>query len=219
MKKFIVTTIVIFLMFLTVSCKNSKNPYIEKEDEDSDIEYIADDDGDTGNSGDTGNTGNTGNIGDADDDTDEYPDEDNDLSDEVLAESDEDTEEDLDEENDEYPDETTDDENHFPSDEARSTILWGSPYGDYGFSVAVCKTSGSIYVGGQKNKGKDGFLTKFSPSGVEQWTEMWSTEGDDAVYGLTLDDSGNIYVTGYTCLLYTSPSPRDRTRSRMPSSA
>ena len=35
----------------------------------------------------------------------------------------------------------------------------------------------------------------------------------------------NIYATcpaqttGYTCLLYTSPSPRDRTRSRMPSSA
>ena len=24
---------------------------------------------------------------------------------------------------------------------------------------------------------------------------------------------------GYNCLLYTSPSPRDRTRSRMPSSA
>ena len=29
---------------------------------------------------------------------------------------------------------------------------------------------------------------------------------------------GNIIVDG-TCLLYTSPSPRDRTRSRMPSSA
>ena len=26
-------------------------------------------------------------------------------------------------------------------------------------------------------------------------------------------------VHSYTCLLYTSPSPRDRTRSRMPSSA
>ena len=26
-------------------------------------------------------------------------------------------------------------------------------------------------------------------------------------------------VTGWICLLYTSPSPRDRTRSRMPSSA
>ena len=27
------------------------------------------------------------------------------------------------------------------------------------------------------------------------------------------------YWPNYTCLLYTSPSPRDRTRSRMPSSA
>ena len=27
------------------------------------------------------------------------------------------------------------------------------------------------------------------------------------------------HVITYTCLLYTSPSPRDRTRSRMPSSA
>ena len=28
-----------------------------------------------------------------------------------------------------------------------------------------------------------------------------------------------IKILDYTCLLYTSPSPRDRTRSRMPSSA
>ena len=32
------------------------------------------------------------------------------------------------------------------------------------------------------------------------------------------DERGNIYW-GIDCLLYTSPSPRDRTRSRMPSSA
>ena len=31
--------------------------------------------------------------------------------------------------------------------------------------------------------------------------------------------SGNIFASGMICLLYTSPSPRDRTRSRMPSSA
>ena len=31
--------------------------------------------------------------------------------------------------------------------------------------------------------------------------------------------SGNITLEPDTCLLYTSPSPRDRTRSRMPSSA
>ena len=35
-------------------------------------------------------------------------------------------------------------------------------------------------------------------------------------YFLTFDISG---VAAYTCLLYTSPSPRDATLSRMPSSA
>ena len=34
-----------------------------------------------------------------------------------------------------------------------------------------------------------------------------------------LAEMGNFRATGGTCLLYTSPSPRDRTRSRMPSSA
>ena len=34
------------------------------------------------------------------------------------------------------------------------------------------------------------------------------------------DSEANLAGAGpYTCLLYTSPSPRDRTRSRMPSSA
>ena len=36
-------------------------------------------------------------------------------------------------------------------------------------------------------------------------------------YGSTVDVDLGIYTNG--CLLYTSPSPRDRTRSRMPSSA
>ena len=30
---------------------------------------------------------------------------------------------------------------------------------------------------------------------------------------------GGLAASGWHCLLYTSPSPRDRTRSRMPSSA
>ena len=38
----------------------------------------------------------------------------------------------------------------------------------------------------------------------------------DGIMGLATDMSGIQYRT---CLLYTSPSPRDRTRSRMPSSA
>ena len=57
-----------------------------------------------------------------------------------------------------------------------------------------------------------------------------STFGDNLDLNAALDVSGNVRVTGITtlasaggitttCLLYTSPSPRDRTRSRMPSSA
>ena len=33
------------------------------------------------------------------------------------------------------------------------------------------------------------------------------------------EDLGGPTPDNYSCLLYTSPSPRDRTRSRMPSSA
>ena len=39
------------------------------------------------------------------------------------------------------------------------------------------------------------------------------------VHSLSLDFSGRHQSPPTTCLLYTSPSPRDRTRSRMPSSA
>ena len=44
------------------------------------------------------------------------------------------------------------------------------------------------------------------------------------IYGKGLDATDSqrkpeAYAQAITCLLYTSPSPRDRTRSRMPSSA
>ena len=41
--------------------------------------------------------------------------------------------------------------------------------------------------------------------------------GIRAMYGG--DAAGHSVGTVHSCLLYTSPSPRDRTRSRMPSSA
>ena len=40
----------------------------------------------------------------------------------------------------------------------------------------------------------------------------------DSRFRVTLDNGHNL-VAYTACLLYTSPSPRDRTRSRMPSSA
>ena len=47
-----------------------------------------------------------------------------------------------------------------------------------------------------------------------------SSRNQDAVDAVatTFQEDG-LEATGIACLLYTSPSPRDRTRSRMPSSA
>ena len=47
------------------------------------------------------------------------------------------------------------------------------------------------------------------PQNAEKVNGRWAMIGFVALLGA--------YIT--TCLLYTSPSPRDRTRSRMPSSA
>ena len=49
------------------------------------------------------------------------------------------------------------------------------------------------------------------PNGAGKSTAM------KAVFGMLGLRSGRVLMNG--CLLYTSPSPRDRTRSRMPSSA
>ena len=66
--------------------------------------------------------------------------------------------------------------------------------------VDLTVTSGEIY----------GFL---GPNGAGKSTvvKMLTT--------LLTPTAGSAKVLGYDCLLYTSPSPRDRTRSRMPSSA
>ena len=44
-----------------------------------------------------------------------------------------------------------------------------------------------------------------------------NTIGSSCVMAIHTDEQATIWIG--TCLLYTSPSPRDRTRSRMPSSA
>ena len=45
-----------------------------------------------------------------------------------------------------------------------------------------------------------------------------STVGDDLEEAIDVEEQANL-ITVKTCLLYTSPSPRDRQKSRMPSSA
>ena len=53
-------------------------------------------------------------------------------------------------------------------------------------------------------------------SPVEQFS-LWFSQAMDA--NIIEPSAMSLATSDDTCLLYTSPSPRDRTRSRMPSSA
>ena len=44
----------------------------------------------------------------------------------------------------------------------------------------------------------DFFLVKYNSSGVKQWTKQFGTTAHDFGYGVTVDSSDNLYVTGKT---------------------
>ena len=71
------------------------------------------------------------------------------------------------------------------------------------------------YRGRHRLTGEDRakFLHRIISNDVESLTTGQGT------YATLLTHRGKITTDPNTCLLYTSPSPRDRTRSRMPSSA
>jgi len=52
---------------------------------------------------------------------------------------------------------------------------------------------------------------------IRELADEYAVEGVVVGWPLNMDDTEG--PQGKLCLLYTSPSPRDRTRSRMPSSA
>ena len=49
--------------------------------------------------------------------------------------------------------------------------------------------------------------------------EGWDANGSPVVEDLKVAEEDTTTTPNFTCLLYTSPSPRDRQKSRMPSSA
>ena len=90
--------------------------------------------------------------------------------------------------------------------------------------VSLCKRRGFIYQTNEIYGGLQG-LYDYGPLGVElknnlknSWWSSMVYERDD-VEGLDSSILTHQHVLKYSCLLYTSPSPRDLSTSRMPSSA
>ena len=83
----------------------------------------------------------------------------------------------------------------------------------------VSVTFGSFYAAKSVNVKINGgeFFSFLGPSGCGKTTLLRAISGfQDPSEGSVLIDNKDMFGI---CLLYTSPSPRDRTRSRMPSSA
>jgi hypothetical protein len=82
---------------------------------------------------------------------------------------------------------------------------FGTSGDDAGYGIAV-DGSGNVYVTGGTFGGLDGnswggrdiFVAKYSSAGVREWVRQFGTSGDDAGYGIAVDGSGNVYVTGGT---------------------
>ncbi len=90
---------------------------------------------------------------------------------------------------------------------------WGGDERDFGIGLTV-DVSGNTYTTGDFQGtvdfdpgpgvdehsslgGYDIFLCKFDSSGVFQWASTWGGFFDDRGYAVTIDGSGNAYITGY----------------------
>ncbi len=93
--------------------------------------------------------------------------------------------------------------------DSSGNTLWSKQLGtaaaDFGESIAV-DGNGNAYISGYTNGGLDGanrggrdiFLAKYDASGNFLWVKQLGTANEDIGYGVTLDASGNAYVTGGT---------------------
>lgn len=88
------------------------------------------------------------------------------------------------------------------------SLVWTQQYGtvsyDYGKAVTT-DNDGYIYIVGAtggnlddntRYGGWDIFLTKFSKLGTRIWTKQYGAEKNDIGYGITVDNKGDIYITG-----------------------
>ena len=115
-------------------------------------------------------------------------------------------------------------------DNSDMTVDFGLvPLLSIGSTVFSDDNNNGVQDPGEENigdKGKTVTITLLDAAGNVVATTTTDSEGSYFFDGLLPGDyivefipTDNLPVSSTTCLLYTSPSPRDRTRSRMPSSA
>ena len=76
---------------------------------------------------------------------------------------------------------------------------WGGVDLDEGHDMVI-DSSNNVYVVGKTASftvgGYDIFLVKYDSSGAQVWNQTWGEVNNDEGYGIALDLTGNIYVTG-----------------------
>ena len=81
------------------------------------------------------------------------------------------------------------------------TDVWGGLEADYGRGGIVVDDYGYIYIAGYTfNFGSgryDIFIIKYNTNGTKIWTRFWGTSTDEFANDITLDASGDIYITGH----------------------
>ncbi|MBW4588836.1 SBBP repeat-containing protein [Aetokthonos hydrillicola Thurmond2011] len=81
----------------------------------------------------------------------------------------------------------------------------GTAGNDAAYGIGV-DSAGNVYISGTtegalkgtNSGGYDVWLAKYDSSGVQKWLQQFGTSTDDGSNGITVDNSGNVYVTGYT---------------------